>query len=389
MGVWFKKYPGHFLDGAYLRYVGWVLSDSTTQVRLEAVKALSGVYAQVDYVGSLNHFTERFKPRLIEMAEGDTELTVRVSVIQVLEAIDGHSLLEDEERERLCLLVFDEEAKVRKAVSAFVRGAWQDTVDERLAGRKLSREDKNKVGVKVLAALLVKWGKALDKVSGNDSEDNSSDDATGGVSRASGMREAGAIAGLSRKGRTAHAVEALWDAVDPVSDWEGLLDLLLLDHSSAREDDLEGSTMRANGDDHSDDSTVDEAWRLEEAEEGVLLEVFVAALARAKADVAGGKKVSKNPPFKCLYLRSSCQGEEDTVVNDITQALIKGLPRLFIKHQTDQTRIAEVLLIPTLMNLDLYLEMRMITVSSATSECDRWLLMYCCDRRLTLVFGMM
>ena len=50
------------------------------------------------------------------------------------------------------------------------------------------------------------------------------------------------------------------------------------------------------------------------------------------------------------------------MTNDITRELIKGLPRLFIKHQTDQNRIADVLVIPTLMNLDLYLEMRMITV---------------------------
>lgn len=57
------------------------------------------------------------------------------------------------------------------------------------------------------------------------------------------------------------------------------------------------------------------------------------------------------------------QGEDETVMNDITRELIKGLPRLFLKHQTDQNRIADVLLIPPLMNLDLYLEMRMITVS--------------------------
>ena len=55
-------------------------------------------------------------------------------------------------------------------------------------------------------------------------------------------------------------------------------------------------------------------------------------------------------------------------MNDITRELIKGLPRLFIKHQTDQNRIADVLLIPTLMNLDLYLEMRMITVRPICSH---------------------
>lgn len=46
----------------------------------------------------------------------------------------------------------------------------------------------------------------------------------------------------------------------------------------------------------------------------------------------------------------------------MTRALIKGLPRLFVKYQTDDIRIAHVLLIPTLMNLDMYLEMRMMTV---------------------------
>ncbi|KAF7343491.1 Cohesin subunit psc3 [Mycena venus] len=55
------------------------------------------------------------------------------------------------------------------------------------------------------------------------------------------------------------------------------------------------------------------------------------------------------------------KGEEETVTNDITRALIKGLPRLLMKHQTDQNRIANVPAIPTLMNLDLYLEMRMMT----------------------------
>ena len=50
------------------------------------------------------------------------------------------------------------------------------------------------------------------------------------------------------------------------------------------------------------------------------------------------------------------------MVNDITRALIKSLPRLFIKHRTDTKRIAEVLSLPMMMNLDLYLEMRMITV---------------------------
>ena len=49
-------------------------------------------------------------------------------------------------------------------------------------------------------------------------------------------------------------------------------------------------------------------------------------------------------------------------MSDITRALIKALPALFAKHQADEKRIAQVLLIPPLMNFDLYLEMRMMTV---------------------------
>lgn len=302
IGLWFKKYPAHFLDAAYLRYVGWVLSDTTTQVRLEAVKSLSGVYEQADYIGSLNHFTERFKPRLIEMATGDIELSVRVAVIQVLGALDGHSLLEDEEREKLCLLVFDEEAKVRKAVSHFVKGVWEECLDERLVGKnKPSDEDRQRAGVKSFALLLVKWGKALDKLAGNfeDSENGDITEGDGeGVRTNSKRKEVPALVAMEHKGRTALAVEALWGEVDPVRDWEGLLDVLLMDHSAAGDaDENEGSSRgvraRPNGKTTNQD-VVDEAWRLEEVEEGVLLEALVASLRRTKAEAGGGKKVSSD-----------------------------------------------------------------------------------------------
>lgn len=43
---------------------------------------------------------------------------------------------------------------------------------------------------------------------------------------------------------------------------------------------------------------------------------------------------------------------------------MKILPRLFAKHQTDVARMAGILSIPERMNLSLYLDMRMSTVSS-------------------------
>ncbi|KAH8990784.1 hypothetical protein EDB92DRAFT_1935195 [Lactarius akahatsu] len=341
IGLWFKKYPGYFLDGLYLRYVGWVLSDSNTQVRLEAVKSLSGVYENADYIGSVQTFTERFKPRLVEMAARDTELAVRVAVIGVLGAIDAHQLLEDEQREELCILVFDEDAKVRKAVSEFVRGVWAEIVEEVLGNGK-GKQERTRAGVKALGKLLVRLSKPLGKKAAIAEDD---EDSFNGVTSGSALRrvrEVAALVGAEQRGRIALAVEALWDDVEPVSEWETLLDILLLDHSANTEGGNESRGRRSKGNKSSSDSVAGEAWRLEEVEEAVLLEVFVASLRKARASAVSAKK-----------------GEEDTVVSDITRALIKSLPLLFTKHQTDEARIAVVLSIPLLMNLDLYLEMRM------------------------------
>ncbi|KAN0139259.1 hypothetical protein V8E53_002760 [Lactarius tabidus] len=347
IGLWFKKYPGHFLDGTYLRYVGWVLSDSNTQVRLEAVKSLSGVYENADYIGSVQTFTERFKPRLVEMAARDTELAVRVAVIGILGAIDAHQLLEDDQREELCILVFDEDAKVRKAVSEFVRGVWVEIVEEVLGKGKVGKQERTRAGVKALGKLLVRLSKPLGKKAAIAEDDEDSFNGVPASAALRRVREVAALVGAEQRGRIALAVEALWEDVEPVSDWETLLDILLLDHSANAEGGDEPMGRRTKGNKANSDS-VAEAWRLEEVEEAVLLEVFVASLRKARASAASAKK-----------------GEEDTVVSDITRALTKSLPLLFTKHQTDEARIAVVLSIPLLMNLDLYLEMR-ITAAYAS-----------------------
>ncbi|TDL19464.1 hypothetical protein BD410DRAFT_773910 [Rickenella mellea] len=340
MGNWLKKFPAHFLDGQYLRYIGWVLSDANTHVRLEAVRALVSLYVKEDFIVSLHHFTERFKPRLIEMATGDTDLGVRVAVIQALSAIDAHGLLEEDQREKLCLLVFDEEAKVRKAVSSFVKGVWEETVEQRLVGKKAGTEEKDRAGVKALALLLVKWTRALDT-----NADTAVEDGENGESQ----NDTPSRVNPHQKGGIALAVEALWEDVETVSDWQAMIDLLLLDHSAGGTGNGAAAvSSKRKQKKTADDAVVDEAWRLEEVEETVLLEVLTVALRKSKTEATGGKK-----------------GAEDAVASEITRALIKSLPSLFTKHQTDESRIADVLLIPEIMNLEMYLEMRMITAYEA------------------------
>ena len=305
LGQWLTKYPEQFLDANYLRYIGWVLSDSDNHVRLEAVKALSGVYDQTEYLHSVTNFTERFKSRLLEMATSDIDLSIRVAVIQVLGDIESHFPLEEEEKEKLCLLLFDEEPRIRRAVSSFVRAVWEEEVEEQLsAQRKPSNKDKERTGIKVLSRLLVKWSKALDNISGDTAEseigdEEDTDGVEGGKKQSKRRKELIALVTAEGRGRITLAVEALWDRIESVSDWEGLLELLLLDHSASEEEESQlgpapRGRPRVNGKKQKDDFEVNESWRLEESEESALLEVLVAAIRMAKGESVGGKKVCRN-----------------------------------------------------------------------------------------------
>ena len=296
MGNWLKKFPAHFLDGQYLRYIGWVLSDANTHVRLEAVKSLIPLYMKEDFIVSLTSFTDRFKPRLVEMATGDTEVAVRVAAVQVLSAIDTQGLLEENQRSVLCLLVFDTDIKVRRAVSNFVRGVLEDETEQRLVGKRQPTENERKrANLKALAKHLVEWSRKLDQENavGEDTTDgelSSQDELPSGNTS---MRSIGTIP-AEQKGRIALAVESLWNDVEAIGDWESMLELLLLDHSAGT-DTSQGSSRRKKAKKVVDDLLVDEAWRLDESEEAILLEVLVASLRKVKSETSSLKKV-------CLFL---------------------------------------------------------------------------------------
>jgi cohesin complex subunit SA-1/2 len=287
-----------------------------THVRLEAVRSLVSLYEKSDYIGTLQQFTDRFKGRLVQIATSDLELSVRVAAIQVLVAIDSHSLLEDEQRDELCLLVYDEEPRVRKAVAGFVRGVWEEAVQDRMVGR-VSGSDKAKdaerVGIKCLATLLVKWGRRTvkglgsmqDLVSDSDTEESPVEDTKN--------KDIARLVSAHHKGRIALAVDALWDEVEAIGDWEMLLEHLLLDHSASLDDDVNGvgpspvaarrRQQAAAKKKATEEDVVDEAWRLTDPEEAALLEVFVATLKKTRDEATGLKKVGLMKfPFNCILM---------------------------------------------------------------------------------------
>ncbi|KAG9082844.1 hypothetical protein FRC07_014077, partial [Ceratobasidium sp. 392] len=148
------------------------------------------------------------------------------------------------------------------------------------------------------------------------------------------------LSSSATKSRIALAISALWDELVALREWEVLLEHVLLDHSGGGDDSVLASPSKRRAAKKMDQEG-DPAWRLSEAEESVAMEVLIAVLGCVKEEAALAKK-----------------GEDESVTADITRALMKALPRLFAKVQTDEKRVGDVLVLPQLMSLDMYVELR-------------------------------
>lgn len=322
LGVWAKKYPDYYVSTSYLSYFTRGCNDTHTHARLETVKALANLYSRETFINNARTLTMRLAPRVTEMATRDVDLSVRVVALQVITLIDRTGILqdeEDEERDKVAKLVFDQEPRIRKAAGAFILGLWEErkeglkAVWSGLRANKKKRaanitedEMSNYLDWKSLAAVLLYTSKSLD--------DDSSE-------QPSALKPALFIPSLSntQMTRATAAVESIGAEHELWKDWESLVDYLLVDHSTNEED----------------------MWLLREDEETFMLQVLLACIKRE-------------------------ENEEDEP--DRTKTLIKVLPRLFAKHQGDVGRMTEILSIPGHMNLSLYLDMRMSSVSLMNSR---------------------
>ncbi|EPQ32336.1 uncharacterized protein PFL1_00532 [Pseudozyma flocculosa PF-1] len=347
LGAWMKKHSAQYLQASYFRYVGWVLSDADAGVRMAAIRAMTGLYTRENFVGSIRHFTEMFKGRLVQMATGDVDLSVRIAAILVLVMIDKHDLLDEEQRDSLATHIFDVEPKVRAAVATFVASILEDEVRQHTAelggqsakSKKKANSDEAqaaevaKLRLKCLASLLVKYGRRLDDVDPSTTTSEAVDTNSQDISSAAAQKQAEDLKTMidgAKEGRVGMAIEALWDAVDEIQDWQPLIDLLLLDHS-----DKDGSSGTKGA-----QELAPEAYRLDVDEEAVLVEALVSILRKTHQHIAVVKD------------------DEDTTKEDMTRAVMPTLPKLLAKYRTDAPRIADLLVIPQIIDLEMYTEMR-------------------------------
>ncbi|KAF9095132.1 hypothetical protein BGX23_000991 [Mortierella sp. AD031] len=339
LGQWMVAYPDHFIASSYLKYVGWVLSDKAAAVRLEALKVLAKLYEIENQPTALRQFTTRFTDRFIEMAIGESDTSARLGAIKVATLVHKHGQLEEEEQVKLSALVFGANAKVRKAMAKFVKArVWEDEVEGKMAAGEIfisSSKDsaelkKDWIELKSLASFLIKVGRTVEE-----------QDATLGQADKTGTR----LFEETKVGRIALAVEALWSEIDSLKNWKSIADYLTEDHSAVpvSTSSSQGGSQKVR--------TLEELYSLDEEEENVLLEILVASF-----------QMTLRPPAVPGFQRDKAKlkAHQDEVSNEVGRFCVGLLPQLFLKYGIDAVRIRSVLVIPQIVPLNVYLDMRML-----------------------------
>ena len=152
LGSWIEAYPSYFLQDEFLKYIGWLLFDKETSVRLASLNTIQRLYDPklgIDFFAQLITFTQRFKPRILEMTR-DVSIEVSTKVIQVLTLLGGWSSLEQEEAKLVCDSICDDNASVRLQTAKFVN---QFVVNSVTVTPKKTGEEQEKAAAQLKALL--------------------------------------------------------------------------------------------------------------------------------------------------------------------------------------------------------------------------------------------
>ncbi|KAF2112903.1 STAG domain-containing protein [Lophiotrema nucula] len=341
---WIMTYPDKFFDGEHLRYLGWVLSDTQHTVRAEVLKQLQKLFKDVDKLAGLKTFTERFRPRIVEMATRDAEPSVRAAAVDLLDTLREAGYLEPDDIDSVGKLIFDSEPKVRKAVVGFfaetVTSTYelqiddmggQDALDEALPSTEEDEEYEHP---------RLEWLKLkclVEQLLAYDSEDA---ELPTPIER---FAPTGAELGLFTAGfesRFSLAAQTLYDSIPEVRAWELIAGYLLYDHSQTEEsgagEDVE-AMLRQN-------------CKLEEREEIVLLDILNAAASLHLLRLAE----AQNDKKKTKAQRQADKEEQAETAKRLTVLI----PRLLKKFGALPEAASLCLRLERLLNLDVFQELR-------------------------------
>ncbi|KAH6636778.1 hypothetical protein F5144DRAFT_488261 [Chaetomium tenue] len=341
LGTWIWFLPTFFEKPEYLRYLGWMLSDITSQTRQEVLKQLARILKRD--AEKLGHFIDRFRPRLVEMATKDADVGVRVVAISVIQILKDTGMLEPDEIDSIGRLIFDSELRVRRAVIDFFAGCVNDSIEnkmEELGGSdtvdELFGDDEDDdyfsprrdwISIKCLAELLAAYDAQL--------EEENQTLPVRGLDIAVEMIQA-----VAPENRISLAAQVLYEKIDQVKNWELLSGYLLYDHTTS-------TKSRSSSKRTSNEATLKSAVAPEGNEEPVLLEVLASAVRLSLVST------SETDRSRRKQRPDVADGAEDSAVH-----LASIIPRLLNKYGAEASTAVVVLRLEHFLPLDVFQQLR-------------------------------
>lgn len=341
LGSWIWVLPTVFMEPEYLRYLGWLLSDISAPTRQEVLKQLTRVFKRD--AAKLGHFIDRFRPRLMEMATQDLDVSVRVQAINVIEALSENGMLEPDEVDNVGKLLFDSEPRIRKTVVKFfadvVHGAVElkietmggdEAVDEMFPESDDVDEStprKEWVEIKALAENLAAYEQQLEE-----------DEADGrrGLDMSADM----ASSIIAPETRMSLAAQVLYDRMDTVREWGVLIGYLLFDHTTSAISDPKSRS--------SNEALMRQHVAPTAEEETILLQVVVAAV---KSNLAHISEADKGR-------RGAIRGDLTDSAEDVALKLAQAIPKMLSKYGADASTATTVMRLQSLLDLEVFQQLR-------------------------------
>lgn len=341
LGSWIWVLPTVFMEPEYLRYLGWLLSDIVASVRQEVLKQLARVFRRD--TAKLGHFIDRFRPRLMEMATQDLDVSVRVAAVNVIEVLGENGMLEPDEIDNIGRLIFDFEPRIRKSVVKFFADIVDAAVEQKVEtmGGEDAVDDmfpesddvdesaprKEWVEIKALAENLAVYESQLE------------DDDDSGSRRVLDV-SADMMSAIAPETRMLLASQVLYDKLETVKDWGILIGYLLHDHTTSSK-----SNARSKS---STEAILRQHIAPTAEEEAILLEVLVAAVKQNLVHITEADKGRKKPT----------RGEVTESADDVALNLAQSIPKLLNKFGAEPNTATTVLRLQHLLDFDVFQQLR-------------------------------
>ncbi|KAF7714297.1 Uncharacterized protein PECH_000425 [Penicillium ucsense] len=331
LGKWIATYREMFFEGQYLRYLGWTLADVVAHTRLVVLEQLLPLYENKDNVAVLHSFTDRFRPRIVEMASRDADIHVRVAAIELLVHLREGGLLEPGDIDAVGRLVFDIDPRVRKTAGRFfaanVQDAFESSIEE-VADEvnEMFADDEDEDEYESPKRSWIKFKTLVEIFQAYDDQDEEK--------APESVRNV--LPGAPADSRFVLATEAIYPYVEELSQWQSLAGYLLYDHSQIEDEPEE------------DDATglVRTLYKMSEGQESILLEILCAAVKLRVLEIAKSDIDKRGRKVRALTAKIPELQEE------ISHGLAQIIPQLLNKFGSAPEAASAVLRLEHLVDLD-------------------------------------